>query len=241
MKDGIQQKQTKGTKQAHERGLRHSRSQTKFERKDAESQRRRDVRKRGANVSPCVSIFRPISQSQGFGFQPVRGIPEENFSRRTGIRINARTQGRKAGGSGLFLAKDAKDAKKRERIPRSSWNVPHTVFREEARRAGASGGNSSVYRGGNPASTELNRRKPRYTELMGFVIFVRSEGHMISEIGARSGARKGLDRASEDEEEHESRLRLGLKLRLRGREKSREEKGGGICGGWIYYGHDELK
>ena len=47
--------------------------------------------------------------------------------------------------------------------------------REESGRAKASGGLSPVYRGGNSASTEVNRRKPRYTELTGLVNFLGSE------------------------------------------------------------------
>jgi len=60
---------------------------------------------------------------------------------------------------------------------------------EQTARRGQVSCVSSVYRGGNPTSTEVNRRKPRYTGLTRFVIFLRSEGHMISEIRARMRTR----------------------------------------------------
>jgi hypothetical protein len=40
-------------------------------------------------------IFPTISQPQGIGFSPVTPIPGKNFSRRIGIRINARHRGRR--------------------------------------------------------------------------------------------------------------------------------------------------
>jgi hypothetical protein len=49
--------------------------------------------------------------------------------------------------------------------------VPNRIFSRRSGRAPTSGGVSPVYRGENPASTEVNRRKPRYTELTEFVIF----------------------------------------------------------------------
>jgi hypothetical protein len=59
----------------------------------------------GDAAPPYRGVFRPISQSERFGFSPVTANPGENFSRRVGIRINAKAQRRRgadAKGGGRF-------------------------------------------------------------------------------------------------------------------------------------------
>jgi hypothetical protein len=109
------------------------------------------------------------------------------FKSRAGCWRTASPSGRAQGLHPMLGRADGADMPDVPLRPGWSRVVSHAIFWEEAGQAPTSGGLSPVYRGGNPAFTEVNRRKPRYTELTRFENFYKSEGDMILEMYCGGG------------------------------------------------------